>query len=57
MVCPVLELVKSDNIRENGLEKVVEDSRAAIAIARINWLHSHFNIVRSPFIICCDIPT
>ena len=47
MVCPISGLVASESVSQDGAPPVVEDCRAALSIARMNWLHSHFSIVSS----------
>jgi hypothetical protein len=50
MSCPISGFQDADFGAKNKLngqnKKAAEDPRAMIALARVNWLHSHYNIVR-----------
>jgi len=50
MSCPISGFQDPDFAATNRLDgqekKAAEDPRAMIALARVNWLHGHYKIVR-----------
>jgi hypothetical protein len=50
MSCPISGFQDPDFAATNSFEGqeqiAAEDPRAMIAVARVNWLHSHYKIVR-----------
>jgi len=53
--CPISGFLDPHYAKKNEESNTqpAEDPRAMIALARTNWLHSHYNIVRAQILIAC----